>query len=70
MMGEWVKIDENDIHSYPEEGYDVIVSDDKGNCDVAWYLFSGEYKWVKQDVANDDLIDFTNFKVTKWKHIE
>ena len=51
-----------------KEGYDVLVSDET-NFDVAWFLYSSEYKWVKNDLLNDDLKDFESFRVIKWKYI-
>jgi hypothetical protein len=66
---DWIKIIENDYSTYPKEGYSVIVSDEKNNYDVAWYLMSSEYKWVKDDLINDDLIDFKSFIIIKWSYI-
>lgn len=67
--GDWHIFVEEDSKTYPPEGVEVLVSDGV-HCDVAWYIMSGEYKWVKDDLENDDLLDFTSFVVKKWKYIE
>ena len=59
----------DDYYTYPKEGYPVVVSDSI-NYDVAWFLMSGEYKWVKDDILNDTLQDFTSFSITKWSYME
>jgi hypothetical protein len=64
----WNTIIEDDISTYPEEGYTVIVSDDK-NYDTCYYVMSGEYKWVKEDIINDDIVDFKSFNIKKWAYI-
>jgi hypothetical protein len=43
---EWVYLTKNDYDTYPDEGCDVIVSDGT-HYDVAYYIMSGSYKWVK-----------------------
>jgi hypothetical protein len=58
------------MSTYPKEGYPVVVSDDLANYEVAWYLMSGEYKWQKDDVLNDDVDEFTSFIITKWSYIK
>jgi len=64
----WIKFIEDDSSTYPEEGVDVLVSDGKRH-DVAWYIMSGDYKWLKDDVLNDDVNDFKDFIITKWSYI-
>lgn len=65
----WVTIIERDWSTYPKEGYEVLVSDGK-NYDVAYYIMSGEFKWVKVNVLEDDIDDFNSFVVTKWAYID
>lgn len=65
----WIQIKENDINTYPKEGYNVIVSNGV-NVDVAYYSMSDEYKWMKINVKNDDVSEFTDYNVTKWKYID
>lgn len=65
----WVKLLENDYDTYPKEGYSVIVSDGT-NYDVAWYLMSSSYVWMKTDVVKDDAKKFNQFKITKWSYIK
>lgn len=65
----WVTIVEGDINTYPKEGYSVLVSDGEHH-DVAWYLMSGSYKWVKTDVLGDCLNDFEAFEIKKWAYFE
>lgn len=67
---EWNDIKQGDYQTYPKEGFPVLVSDGTGNYDVAWFIMSGEYKWVKDDVVNDALINFTSFIITKWSYFE
>lgn len=65
---DWVKIDKDNDDTFPEEGLNVMVSDDE-HYDVAYYIRSGEYKWLKVNVDLDDVDDFTSFVPTKWKII-
>ena len=65
----WVKLIQGDYSTYPNEGIDVIVSDDI-HYDIAYYVMSGEYKWLKSDLVNDDVNDFISFTITKWAYIE
>ncbi len=69
---QWVYIKDdgeyNRYDSYPKEGYPVLVSDEK-NYSVATFLRSGEYIWVEDDVVNEQWVDFTKFKITKWRYI-
>jgi len=69
-MSNWTFIIDDNDETYPNEGIDVLVSDNNNHYDVAWFLKSGEYKWVKNDLVNDDLLDFKSFKIIKWKYIE
>ena len=68
-MSDWVYFSEDNSETYPPEGVDVLVSDYKNNIDVAWFLQSSEYKWVKNDVLGDSVNDFTSIKPIKWKKI-
>jgi hypothetical protein len=61
-------IDESKYETFPEEGEDVLVSDGK-HFDVAWYLKSGDYKWLKNNISTDESEDFENFKVIKWARL-
>lgn len=64
---DWIYIIENDdFDTYPKEGIDVLVSDGE-DYDVAYYLRSGEYKWMKTDLIQDDAHDFKQFIITKWR---
>jgi len=64
----WIIINKEDINTYPSEGEEVIVSDEI-NYDIAWYIMSGEYRWVKTDVTHDTMNTFTAFEIIKWKSI-
>lgn len=66
---EWLPNTPNQKDTYPEEGVEVVVSDGK-HYDVAWYLRSGEYKWVKTCLRIDTLYDFSDFKPTHWAPID
>ncbi len=65
----WINLIENDIDTYPKEGYDVVVSDGK-HYDVAWYLMSSSYIWMKTDLISDSGEEFKQFKITKWCPLE
>ena len=69
MKNNWIEIEEGDYHTYPGEGIEVLVSDGT-NHDVAYYIMSCEYKWLKVDVKNDNVYDFENFIPIKWKLID
>jgi len=64
----WVKFDSFIMEELPPEGEEVLVSD---GCyyDVCYFVKSGEYKWMKVDLINDDVFDFKAFIPTKWKKI-
>jgi len=64
----WNDIIEDDYSTYPKEGYDVIVTDGM-HYDVAWYLMSSEYKWMKTDIVKDSADEFNQFKIAKWSYI-
>ncbi len=66
---EWVEFDENNSETYPSEGEEVLVTDGK-NYDVAWYIMSSEYKWLKCNIEKDTSDDFTYFIPKKWKTIK
>jgi len=63
------KFFQNDDDHEPPEGIEVLVSDGT-NYDVAYYIKSGEYKWLKVNVKDDDVSDFDNFTITKWSFIQ
>lgn len=65
----WIVIEKDNYDSFPKEGIEVLVSDGK-HYDVAYYIMSGEYKWVKVDVIQDDINDFNSFVITKWAYIK
>lgn len=65
----WIEVKKDDIDTYPSEGIDVLVSDGY-NHDVAYYLMSGEYKWMKVNIKNDESNEFTDFVIKKWKYID
>lgn len=64
----WIEIVKDVYYTYPKEGINVLVSNGTHH-DVAYYIMSGEYKWVKEDLINDDYFDFTSFDVLKWAYI-
>jgi hypothetical protein len=64
----WIDFIENNFDTYPSEGHDVLVTDGT-NYDVAWYVMSGTYKWMKTDLQADDSKEFNQFKITKWAYI-
>ncbi len=75
-MSEWVDIVEDKqtefltgLDTYPPEGEAVLVSDGE-NYDVAWYLRSSEYVWMKSHVANDTGELFDSFVPIKWRLID
>lgn len=63
---DWVNVTDN---NYPPEGVDVLVSDGI-NYDVAWYLMSSEYVWMKIEIDKDDSKLFTSIIPTKWKRLD
>jgi hypothetical protein len=65
----WILINENDIETLPKEGIDVLISDGD-NYDVAYYLMSSEYVWMKVDLEKDDAFVFKGFTPTKWKQLK
>lgn len=64
----WIEIIVGDYDTYPKEGINVLVSDGK-SYDVAYYIMSGSYRWVKVDLDEDDIHDFKSFVVSKWTYI-
>lgn len=46
----------------------MLVSDGI-HYDVAYYIMSVEYKWLKLNVLEDDANLFTSFIPTKWKYL-
>lgn len=65
----WIKIIKDNYDTYPNEGINVLFSDGK-NYDVAYYIMSSEYIWVKVDLIKDDINDFTSFTISKWRYID
>ena len=61
----WNNIIKGDYETYPREGIDVLVSDGI-NYDIVYYIMSGEYKWLKVDLIEDDCKDFVSFDIIKW----
>ena len=66
---EWVEIGPEYDDSYPDEGETVLISDGDDNYDTAYYILSGEYKWLKENISLDTVNDFDDFSPTKWKEI-
>lgn len=71
----WIIFNKDIPETYPPEGVDVLVCsglDDVGNIsyDVAWYLMSSEYVWMKTDIEADDSKEFTAFVPVSWKFID
>lgn len=65
---EWVYFDENNSETFPPEGEDVLVSNGT-NYDVAWYILSSSYKWLKCHIELDEVDEFTSFVPIKWKNL-
>ena len=65
----WNKIINKDYDTYPNEGIDVLVSDGI-NYDVAYFVMSGSYYWLKADLINDEAYKFKAFIIKKWTYIE
>jgi len=61
----WITVITDDYNTYPNEGIDVLVSDGH-NYDVVWYIWSGEYKWMKTNIEEDTADEFKSFVPTKW----
>lgn len=66
----WIAIDETNYETFPKEGIDCLVTDCKGNYDVAYYLMSSEYVWMKVDLINDCGDNFKGFIIKKWSYID
>lgn len=66
MKNDWTCILQEDIETYPSEGVEVIVSDGK-NYDIAYYLMSSEYVWMKVHPLKDTAKKFKEFTPTMWK---
>lgn len=60
-----MKIIPNDYSTYPPEGVECIVTDGK-HYDTAYFIRSGEYKWLKINYAKDNVSDFNSFVPTDW----
>ena len=65
----WIEIIKDDYKTYPDEGIEVLVSDGE-NYDVAYYIMSGCYKWLKVNLIEDDINDFKSFIISKWCYID
>lgn len=64
----WTTIIKDDFDTYPNEGLPVIATDGIHTTTV-WFIMSGEYKWMKNDLENDTAFEFTSFEIKKWKYI-
>lgn len=64
----WIPGKRNQIDTWPEEGIEVLVTDGT-HYDVAWYLYSQSYMWMKTSVKQDDCVEFVNFVPTHWASI-
>lgn len=64
----WIDLIADDYSTYPDEGVEVLVSNGY-NHDVAYFIMSGIYKWVKITVKDNGVSDFDNFIPTKWRYI-
>jgi hypothetical protein len=64
----WISIVEGNIETYPKEGIDVLISDGK-QYDVAYYLMSSTYVWMKVHPSRDEAVEFREFTPTMWKPI-
>lgn len=65
----WVNLVEGDYNTFPKEGYEVIVSDGI-NYDVAWYLMSSQYEWMKTNHVKDTAEPYNDIEIIKWSYIE
>lgn len=65
----WKEIIIEDYETYPPEGVEVLISNGR-NFDVAYFLMSGEYVWMKVNVKKDNAKKFKSFTPIKWKFIE
>lgn len=65
---EWASINKKEISTFPPEGVEVLVSDGY-KMSVAWYLMSSEYTWMKSIIEEDDVVQFSEFNVKKWRYI-
>lgn len=66
----WIEIIEDDYETYPNEGIVVLVSDGI-NYDVAYYVMSGTYKWLKETNVEEEVCEyFTSFKPLYWELIK
>lgn len=65
----WIILVEDDYNTYPKEGVEVLVSDGE-NYDIAWYLMSSEYMWMKTDHAKDTADKYKGITIIKWSYIE
>ena len=63
----WIDLIENDYNSYPEEGYIVLISDGD-HFDTAYFIKSGEYVWMKEDVLTDESYEFKAFIIKKYAY--
>lgn len=68
-MINWINIIKGNYATYPDQGIDVLVSDGK-NYDVAWFIMSGDYKWLKNNIKDDTAEEFNSFEISKWTYID
>lgn len=54
--------------NYPPEGITVYITDGI-DIDEAYYLLSGEYRWIKWDYELDKEVEL-KFKPTHWIYFE
>jgi hypothetical protein len=64
----WTILIKDNYDTYPKEGYSVLVSDGL-HSDVAWFIASSEYRWLKTNIIEDYSYDFKEFEITKWAYI-
>lgn len=67
-MINWINIIKGNYATYPDQGVDVLVSDGK-NYDVAWFIMSGDYKWLKNNIKDDTAEEFNSFEISKWTYV-
>lgn len=64
----WITIIPGDYDTYPPEGIDVLVTDGT-HYDVANFLMSSSYVWMKTNLEEDTQREFKDFIVIKWKNL-
>lgn len=64
----WITIIPGNYDTYPPEGIDMLVTDGT-HYDVANFLMSSSYVWMKTNMEEDDQREFKDFPIVKWRAI-